>query len=144
VHPLDARRFAVFAISRLRLRHCGGISSDMARFLRIYLALTLALMIALTGHVSASVKGARDASGQIVICSGNGAVTLYVDDEGQPTTAPHFCPDCVMHLLDAVASPDAMALRPYGGQAFDRIWETPVLTHRVALDAMARAPPAVG
>jgi hypothetical protein len=116
----------------------------MARFLRIYLALTLALMIALTGHVSAGVKGARDASGQIVICSGNGPVIVYVDDEGQPTKAPHFCPDCVVHLLDAVASPNAMALRAYGGQAFDRLWEVPVLTHWAAPDAMARAPPAVG
>lgn len=116
----------------------------MSRFLRIYLALSLALMIALTGHVSASVQGVQDASGQIVICSGTGPVIVYVDDEGQPTQAPHFCPDCVMHLLDAVACPNAMALRAYGGQAFDRLGDNPAWIHWAAPEAMARAPPAVG
>lgn len=116
----------------------------MARFLRIYLALTLALVVALAGHASASVKGGRDASGQIVICSGDGPVTIYVDDEGQPAPAPHFCPDCVMHLLDMVPVPDDLTMRAYGGQAYDRSWGAIAQVHWIALKAAARAPPVLG
>lgn len=116
----------------------------MARLLRIYLALTLALLVAFTGHAAASMKGSRDASGQMVICSGTGPVTIYVDGDGQPTKAPHYCPDCVMHLLDLVPQPDDLALPTYSGQGFDRLWGVSVRAHRIALQAMARAPPALG
>lgn len=116
----------------------------MARFLRIYLALTLALVVALAGHASASMKSSRDASGQMVICSGYGPVIIYVDDDGQPTKPPHFCPECMMHGLDAVLLPDDLALKTYGGQAFDQSWGAVAQVHRVALQAMARAPPALG
>ncbi|MFT6457354.1 hypothetical protein [Pseudophaeobacter arcticus] len=113
----------------------------MARFLRISLALMLALVVTLTGHVSASAQGARDASGQMVICSGSGPVTIYVDKDGQPTKAPHFCPDCVMHLLDAVAGPDALVVPAYGGQAFDRLLGAAGCSHLMRVAATARAPP---
>jgi len=116
----------------------------MARFLRISLALMLALVVTLTGHASASAQGARDASGQMVICSGTGPVTIYVDEDGQPTKAPHFCPDCVMHLLDAVAGPDAVVLPAYGGQAFDRLLGAVGSSPVMRLAATARAPPHCG
>ena len=88
----------------------------MARFLRISLALVLALVVTLTGHASASAQGARDATGQIVICSGTGPVTLYLDADGQPTKA-------------------------YGGQDFDRFWSAIQLRHVARVSASARAPP---
>lgn len=113
----------------------------MAHLLRISLALVLALVVTLTGHASAAAQGARDASGQIVICSGSGPVTIYIDDQGQPTQPPHYCPDCVMHLLDAVPAPDALVLPSYAGQAYDRSWVSLGLHHRPKLTATARAPP---
>ena len=113
----------------------------MARFLRISLALMLALVVTLTGHASASAKGARDASGQMVICAGNGPVTIYTNEDGQPTQAPHFCPDCVMHLLDAVSGPDDVVLRSYGGQAFDGLGIQVQSSRLMPLKATARAPP---
>lgn len=105
------------------------------------MALVLALVVTLTGHASATAQGARDASGQMVICSGSGPVTIYIDDQGQPTQPPHYCPDCVMHLLDAVPVPDALALPIYAGQAYDRSWLSLRLLHRPKLTATARAPP---
>ncbi|MEP2717451.1 hypothetical protein [Pseudophaeobacter sp.] len=113
----------------------------MARFLRISLALVLALAVTLTGHASASMKGARDADGQMVICATEGPVTIYVDSDGQPTEAPHFCPDCVMHLLDAVAGPEGLALPAYAGQDFDRVLISAQALGGQALNALARAPP---
>ncbi|MEP1328613.1 hypothetical protein [Pseudophaeobacter sp.] len=115
----------------------------MARFLRIYLALSLALVVALTGHASASARGGVDAAGQMVICSGSAAVVIYVDSEGQPTQAPHFCPDCVMHLLDALPLPDAASFLAYAGQAFEQTQILPWQDNRVLLHALARAPPAL-
>jgi hypothetical protein len=146
VHREDARRFAVPGSGHFTLRLCcgRGISFAMARFLRISLALMLALVVTLTGHASASAQGARDASGQMVICSGTGPVTIYVDEDGQPTKAPHFCPDCVMHLLDAVAGPDAVVLPAYGGQAFDRLLGAVGSSPVMRLAATARAPPRCG
>lgn len=143
VYPGDARRFAIPVPCNYSLQLCDrrGISYPMARFLRISLALVLALVVTLTGHASASAQGARDATGQIVICSGTGPVTLYLDADGQPTKAPHFCPDCVMHLLDAGAIPDDLALAAYGGQDFDRFWSAIQLRHVARVSASARAPP---
>lgn len=113
----------------------------MARFLRITLALMLALVVTLTGHASASVKGSRDATGQMVICVGSGPVAIYVDADGQPTEAPHYCPDCVMHLLDAVFGPEDLGLSLYAGQAFDRLLMAVQAGHRMRPLAVARAPP---
>lgn len=116
----------------------------MARFLRIYLALFLSLVVTLTGHASASVQGGRDAAGQMVICSASGPMVVYVDDQGQPTQAPHYCPDCVMHLLDAVSQPQGQLLRDQAGQAIDLVEEAPQRAHRLLLQAVARGPPALG
>ncbi|OIQ46093.1 MAG: hypothetical protein BM558_01100 [Roseobacter sp. MedPE-SW] len=113
----------------------------MARFLRISLALMLGLAVTLTGHASASAQGARDATGQMVICSATGPVTIYLDEDGQPTKPPHFCPDCVMHLLDVVSGPDDLALTVYGGQDFDQFWSATKPRHVARVSASARAPP---
>lgn len=113
----------------------------MVRFLRISLAVMLALVVTLTGHVSASVKGSRDATGQMVICSGSGPVIIYTDEDGQPAQAPHYCPDCVMHLLDAVAGPGALELRLYAGQVFEAPWVLVQSSHLLRVKASARAPP---
>lgn len=48
------------------------------------------------------------AVGQMVICTGFGATVLYTDADGQPTSAPHLCPDCVMQAGVAIV-PDAGA-----------------------------------
>lgn len=48
----------------------------------------------------AVVRGASAAAGQIVICSGTTTEIVFVDAEGMPTEAPHFCPDCVVSFSD--------------------------------------------
>jgi len=75
----------------------------MMQRLRIFVGIILSLAVVLTAHSAAAMRGAQDASGQMVICTGTGPVTIYVDSEGQPTGPPHYCPDCIMHLLDASA-----------------------------------------
>jgi hypothetical protein len=67
-------------------------------------AICLAFVLALTGQSMASARGATDATGQMVLCVGAEPVVVYVDAAGEPTQAPHFCPDCIMLALTPVVS----------------------------------------
>ncbi|MFC6584970.1 hypothetical protein [Sulfitobacter aestuariivivens] len=61
--------------------------------------LLLALMLAITSQSMAVARGASAASGQMVICTGTGPVAVFVDAQGQPTQAPHLCPDATLQVL---------------------------------------------
>lgn len=63
---------------------------------RSTIAFAFALILALTSQVMAVTRVSTDATGQVVLCIGAKAVVVYVDDEGQPTAAPHICPDCAL------------------------------------------------
>lgn len=115
----------------------------MTRSLRIYLALTLVAIMVLTSQSMAVARGAAmDASGQIVLCTGTGPVTVYVDENGQPVGRPHICPDCALHVLAAVAAPDivpvplAVTLHKQGFAAVD------IRAESRACATSARDPPA--
>ena len=79
--------------------------AGMTRYLRISFALILSAALALTAQTMAHSRGAAMAEGQMVLCTGTGAVTVYFDAEGNPTSAPHICPDCALSLFDAVSHP---------------------------------------
>ncbi|WP_291732529.1 hypothetical protein [Leisingera sp. F5] len=114
----------------------------MKHFSCIYLGLFLVFAVALTAHSAAARQGARDAVGQIVICTGMGPEVIYVDSEGQPVQPPHSCPDCVMHLLDAVAPPAGF---PVPGQLvgrLDAVSENAAIGSYCEPSATARSPPA--
>ncbi|NIZ14418.1 hypothetical protein [Phaeobacter sp. HF9A] len=72
---------------------------------RRYISLLLALALLATGHSAAASRFARDATGQVILCTGTGPVTVYVDAEGQPVGPPHICPDCITHLFDLASAP---------------------------------------
>lgn len=114
----------------------------MTRILRIFLGLFLALTVALTAHSAAARQGERDAAGRMVICTGTGPVTIYVDSEGQPVTPPHHCPDCVMHVLDAVAQPVGLVLPAAACSEVTAGQQTALASVQGVLRATARAPPA--
>lgn len=113
----------------------------MRHLIRSYLTLFLVFAITLTAHSAGAAAGMRDAAGQMVICSGSGPVVIYVDADGQPTRAPHDCPDCISAALDVVlpvqhaehATPEPMRR----GEFFVAIR----LQSRMPLQAGARSPP---
>ncbi|MFC3613930.1 hypothetical protein ACFORG_09195 [Lutimaribacter marinistellae] len=74
----------------------------MKRCLSILSAYCLALLLALTGQGLAQSRGMSTAAGQITLCTGTGPVVIYVDDQGQPAPAPHYCPDFALSLLGAL------------------------------------------
>jgi hypothetical protein len=80
-------------------------------------------MLALTGQSMAAMRGASDATGQMVLCTGTGSVVVYMDEAGEPTQAPHFCPDCIMMALtpeiaDGIDAPLHMIISSFVSMAY--------------------------
>lgn len=74
---------------------------------RALISVCLSVSLLLTGIGAAVAGGAAPAVDRVVICSGHATTVLFVDAEGTPTSAPHLCPDCAMHLLAGVPASDA-------------------------------------
>jgi len=49
-------------------------------------------------------------AGQMVLCTGAGLVSVHVDAEGNPTGAPHLCPDAVPGFLVALPLAEPLPL----------------------------------
>ncbi|UWQ92788.1 hypothetical protein QEZ52_08660 [Aliisedimentitalea scapharcae] len=114
----------------------------LCTYLAQILALTLTLSLVATGHSAASMRTMSDATGQMVICTGTGPEIVYVDAEGQPTSPPHICPECVQNLMVSAEPPVPFDLpQSVAGQAFGPDVVLPSLT-AFHLEATARAPPA--
>ena len=50
----------------------------------------------------AYARGAAPAVDQMVICTGQSAVTIGIDADGNPTGVVHYCPDCAATALVAI------------------------------------------
>jgi hypothetical protein len=70
--------------------------------LRPLLSCILAVVLLVSAVAAGAARGQTRVAGQIVICSGAGVVTLWVDADGQPVPHQSACPDCVMTALAAV------------------------------------------
>ena len=68
------------------------------------LALAISLLVILTGQGVAVSRGMDRAVGQMVLCTGTGPVVVYMDEDGHPTKAPHYCTDYALSLLGALAA----------------------------------------
>lgn len=93
-------------------------------------ALVLALVLALTSGAMAVARGQTSAVGTLVLCVGDGLVSVAVDAEGQPSGPAHICPDCALSLFAAQAVPPLGVARPV------------VASHRVQAPAEAPRPAA--
>ncbi|WP_170560960.1 hypothetical protein [Ruegeria atlantica] len=106
------------------------------------LPFVLSLLVVLTGQGVAASRGMDRAVGQMVLCTGTGPVVVYMDAEGQPTQAPHFCPDYALTLLGAVSpSEPSLPVAP----EIDRPMPSRMTENLIALPIPAqpaRAPPA--
>ncbi|OJI93973.1 hypothetical protein LY10_00270 [Planktotalea frisia] len=74
----------------------------MKRVSQIISSLLVALVV-LTAQSAAAARTMPDASGQMVICTGNGPMMIYIDANGEPTGAPQICPEYALSLIVAVA-----------------------------------------
>jgi len=69
-------------------------------------SILMVLVLMLTSQSMAVARGASAATGQMVLCTGNGPLAVYVDVSGAPTSAPHICPDSALNVLFEVAAPE--------------------------------------
>lgn len=74
----------------------GGYVAAMIRVT----ACVMALVLALTAQGMAVAKGQPAPVGTMVLCAGGLSVTVHMDAEGNPISAPHLCPDCALAMLD--------------------------------------------
>ncbi|MEK0164157.1 DUF2946 family protein [Phaeobacter sp. JH20_36] len=107
--------------------------------LRSYLALALIALMAVTG-VSAQA-GMRDATGQMVICTGTGPVMVYIDSDGQPVSPPMDCPECLTFTADLALSLPLPAQSTLPRQLTRDLGESAAILPMVRLAAWARGPP---
>ncbi|MEM7521050.1 MAG: hypothetical protein AAF307_08425 [Pseudomonadota bacterium] len=56
----------------------------------------LAMVLVLTSQAMAIARGGADATDQRFLCIGGQVALVYVDQEGVPVEAPHFCPECTL------------------------------------------------
>lgn len=111
------------------------------RLLRPLLAVTLALMLALTGQSLAIARAAPGPSGEMVLCTGTGPVMVHVDETGAPTGPPVWCPDGAFGLLNLVAI-DAPALPLRTARRESLPWPIAAQARTLRpVSAHARAPP---
>lgn len=115
----------------------------MRRMIHPLQAIALALLLVLTGQSMALMRSAPDASGQMVLCTGTGPITVLTDENGQPVGPPHICPDCAMSLFAAVQAAPEMLSRPVTrGEAV--VVPAPATTPQAArVVSSARDPPAL-
>lgn len=113
----------------------------MTKLLRIYLGISLALMLALTGQAMAVARGTPSASGEIILCTGTGPISVLVDEKGQPVGKPHICPDCALSVFAALGEEPPQVLRPLGRGTALRIEIGRHDTFEQPVPARARGPP---
>ena len=111
------------------------------RKLGLYIfSLLLACLMAFTAVHMGYIRGQAPAVGQMELCTGTGPVTVGVDAEGKPASL-HYCPDCALTLLAAVApwQPDTYAPSHQSTAYFPTVtWKA---RSADAPRACARAPP---
>ncbi|WP_116130946.1 hypothetical protein [Tropicimonas sp. IMCC34043] len=73
--------------------------------LRRLLFSLLVLTLGLSTHAVGMARGQMPAAGEIVLCTGQGVVTISVDDRGNPVERHTLCPENSATLLAAVALP---------------------------------------
>ncbi|WP_417719609.1 hypothetical protein [Salipiger sp.] len=104
-------------------------------------AILLALVLAFTSFEIAVARGTLPVAGQIVICSGQGFVTILLDAEGNPTDHVHICPDAAM----AFTAPPVVPLAVPDVPAVWRRIADPLVEIRLAgrqgIPGRARGPP---
>ncbi|MQY43347.1 hypothetical protein GG681_11900 [Epibacterium sp. SM1969] len=99
------------------------------------------LSVTLMGQGAAAGMVMPDAAGRMVICTGDGVISIYVDADGQPTAPDHVCPDCVVMsasllmpaLLEWRAPQSTARNAPILVRSFCTTWLAP--------SSSARAPP---
>ncbi len=107
-----------------------------------FLTALIAFSLVISGQAIALAKGASPATDYMVLCTGHGTVILFTDQNGDPTAAPHLCPDCTLAALTATPGPDT-SVQPFHRTPVPLGWPEHTSNTKAALttSTQARAPP---
>ena len=123
----------------VRIRH---ISRTGLR--RSLVALFLGLLIIAGNQGLAMVHGVGSAGGEateMVLCTGTGPVTVWIDANGDPVAPPHDCPDCTLCLPHGLLPETAQPARAMRVARSVLRPAPPKLVSRPAPGPVARGPP---
>ena len=73
--------------------------------LRALVPLLMIGLLLLTGQQVTAARASGPGVMQAVLCIGGGLMTVTLDAEGNPVSAPHLCPDAVLAFLPEAAPP---------------------------------------
>lgn len=113
----------------------------MVTVLKPAAGLLLALMLVVTGQSMVVARGAAAATGQIEICIGAEIVKVYVDRDGQPTQAPHICPDCVLSFAEGAPALTVVPLQAVCAAVYHPPHSPADIVRCVTAGFWSRAPP---
>lgn len=114
----------------------------MTRVTRPFAGILLALVLVLTGQSMAMARGAPGPAGEMVICTGQGIVSITVDENGDPVGPPHICPDCALSLFAAIGAAQAGAIPPATRLVAVLVPDLVTYLAQADVAAQARGPPA--
>ncbi len=100
----------------------------------------LVALLVVTGYAASSLRAHNSAATQIVICIGAEVQSIYVDSDGNPTTAPHHCPECIF-LHDAGPSGQPKSLQPASAPLYEPDVPALAVATSVTKPYLSRAPP---
>ncbi|MEP4196747.1 MAG: hypothetical protein ABJL99_14045 [Aliishimia sp.] len=111
--------------------------------IRTILTLAICLTLGLTGQAMAFARGQAPAEGQMVICAGHATYIVYTDSEGQPTSPPQLCSDCLVSLDAIVPTAQSLLLTMLHVSQVAMLRAAQTAQGAVQVEYEARAPPAV-
>lgn len=73
------------------------------------LSIVLILSLGLSSLGFGMARGQAPTAGKMVICTGNGIVTISIDADGNPVESHTLCPDAALSFWAAVTAPPLAA-----------------------------------
>ena len=84
---------------------------------------------------------AKDASGQVILCTGMGPTVVTLDGLGNPMGPVHICPDCALTMMGFVDAPIVVPMQVVHIQILAQTPVTVLQTPVIPTIAQARGPP---
>lgn len=104
-------------------------------------ALMLSVILLITAQGMAFARSQAPADGQMVLCTGHGSLVVYVDGDGQPTTAPQLCSDAAQAFFSVAIDAPLATFVPVAHSFSPVALGCVLCTGQVPRGGSARGPP---